>query len=53
MNKEPQQTIIVRSQLGNKPLKGNSEEERKVYHNKQRNMCVILLKKPNGIVFES
>ena len=44
MNKELKKAIMVRSKLRNKFLKSRSEEDRKAY-NKQRNMCIELLKK--------
>ena len=50
MNKELKKAVMVRSKLRNKFLKSRSEEDRKVY-NKQRNMCVKLLKKTKRIYF--
>ena len=44
MNKELKKAIMVRSKLRNKFLKSRSEEDRKT-NNKQRNMCIKLLKK--------
>ena len=50
MNKELKKAIMVRSKLRNKFLKSRSEEDRKAY-NKQRNMCVRLLKKTKRSYF--
>ena len=44
MNKELKKAIMIRSKLRNKFLKSRSEEDRKT-NNKQRNMCIKLLKK--------
>ena len=44
MNKELQQTIMIRSKLRNKFLKSRSLSDKKAY-NKRRNACVSLLRK--------
>ena len=52
MNKELKKAIMVRSKLRNKFLNSRSEEDRKAY-NKQRNMCVKLLKKTKRNYFSN
>ena len=52
MNKELKKANMVRSKLRNKFLKSRSEGDRKAY-NKQRNMCVKLLKKTKRSYFSN
>ena len=52
MNKELKKAIMVMSKLRNKFLKSRSEEDKKAY-NKQRHVCVKLLKKPKRSYFSN
>ena len=52
MNKELKNAVMVSSKLRNKFVKSRSVEDRKAY-NKQRNMCIKLLKKTNFFCYFS
>ena len=52
MNKELKNAVMVSSKLRNKFVKSRSVEDRKAY-NKQRNMCIKLLKKTNSFCYFS